>query len=114
MPISTHRRLQPFDLIEFDGSTNVASVRKIQILDGQEVAVLRYVRDDGELEFVPVTMTVRALMRISTLRDSACYKNTRRPAQVGRASRPKTERIEPESRVIFQPLLGAVSNICAL
>jgi hypothetical protein len=104
MPISTHRRLQPFDLIEFDVSTNVASVRKIQIQDGERVAVLRYLRDDGELEFVPVTMTVRALMRISTLRDAASYQNTRRPAQIGRASRPKTERIEPESMAVFQPL----------
>lgn len=113
MPISPTRTLKLFDLIEFDGSTNVASVRKIHTQDGEQVAVLRYLRDDGELEFVPVTMTVRALMRISTLREAGCYQNTRRPAQVGRASRPKNERNEA-APAAFEPLLCWTAHIQAL
>ena len=82
MPIQS-RQLRAFDLIEFDGSTNVASVRKIVTEDGEQVAILRYMRDDGELDFAPFTLTVRAILKICSIRDEGVSRNTRRPVLVG-------------------------------
>lgn len=81
-----HRPLKPFDVVEFDGSTNVASVRKVVTEDGELVAYLKYMLDDGSLQFTSFTMTVRAVMRLCTLRDEGAYQKSRRPAAVGRSS----------------------------
>jgi hypothetical protein len=100
MAIPPHQVLKAFDIVEFDGSTNVASVRKITTQDGQPVAHMRYINDDGSLEFAPFTMTVAAIRRICTICDSEAYTNTRRPAQIGRA----TERENSKPEDATQPM----------
>lgn len=103
MPITT-RPLRVFDLVEFDGSTNVASVRKIETEDGEQVAVLRYMRDDGELDFTPFTLTVRAILRICTIRDENVSRSTRRPVLIGNASKERASVNQEASRPSFDSL----------
>ena len=102
MPIQS-RQLRAFDLIEFDGSTNVASVRKIVTEDGEQVAILRYMRDDGELDYAPFTLTVRAILKICSIRDEGVSRNTRRPVLVGCASKERAS-VNQEARPTFDGL----------
>ena len=101
------RELRIFDLVEFDGSTNVASVRKILTEDGEQVAVLRYMRDDGELDFAPFTLTVRAITRICTIRDENVSRTTRRPVLVGCAAKERASANHEASRPTFDGVLTA-------
>lgn len=100
----THRPLRVFDLIEFSGSSNVASVRKIVTEDGEQVAILRYMRDDGELDYSPFTMTVRAILRVCSIRDEDVSRNLRRPVLVGRAGKERASINQEASRPSFESL----------
>lgn len=109
MPIT--RPLKVFDLIRFDGSTNFASVRKIRTEDGEEVAELRYMRDDGELDFSPFILTTKAIVKICTIIDEDVSRNTRRPVLVGRSTKEREEPGHQAKRPKFDPRLTAWASL---
>lgn len=105
------RDLRVFDLIEFDGTLNVASVRKIVTDDGERVAILRYMKDDGELDFSPFTMSIRAITKICTIVDAGARNgNTRRPAIVGFADKERAKPGAQEARPKFHGALMAMAK----
>lgn len=92
------RALKVFDLVEFVGSGNVASVRKLRGQPGNQTAELRYMKDDGELDFSPFEMRAETVRKLCDLKEVMEHA-----PQIGRSSKPRGNQGE-ERRVIYTPL----------
>lgn len=88
------RPIKIFDLVQFQGSGNVASVRQVNGLACDQTATLRYMRDDGELDYSPFEMRAETVRKLCVLIDVVTQSN-----RVGR-----TARRAPKPAAVVRPL----------